>query len=616
MVESVAHGRALPAAVVQELVARTDGVPLFVEELTKTVLESGNVPGTAGDAPTRGRAAPAAIPSTLPDSLMARLDRLGPAKETVQLAATLGREFSYEVLRAVSPMDEASLRRELVRLVDAELLYRKGSLPQARYLFKHALIQDAAYQSLLPGLKREYHGRIARTLEGRLALETEPELLAHHYAEAGMEAEAIAGWHRAGQRAMERGAIQEAIGHVSKGLALLEAMADTPERPAQEMALLLTQGSALLTIKDYTAPDVESVYVRARQLRHRIGDGSQLFAVLFALWRFHISRTELVEAQELARECFGLARNRGDRAILVQAHFALGVGALNVGQFGSALGHLEQAIALHDPGQRIELAFLSGTDPAAACRIYAARALWFLGYPDRALATSQEALNLAHRSTPRTTLAYTIHLAAALHTYRREPREVRRFADMAMTLAGEHGFERWQVGGLMRRGWALAHQGAALEGIAQLREGLAIWGSQLGRSHLLGLLAEAHGIAGEADAGLQVLDEALAIAQEKSERQDEAELHRLRGELLLQRDPAAHGHGETEACFRTAIDVARRQGAKMLELRAATSLSRLWQRGDRRAEARQMLAAIHAWFTEGFDTQDLREARTQLDALA
>jgi tetratricopeptide (TPR) repeat protein len=614
MVENVAKGTIMPAAVVQQMVARTDGVPLFVEELTKMVLESRLLPELSG-AGVSVAAGPLPIPSTLQDSLMARLDRLGPGKEAVQLAATLGREFSYDLIQAVSPMDEASLRQELAQLVEAELLYRKGSPPRARYIFKHALIQDAAYQSLLPSRKREYHLRIARVLEDRLARETDPELLAHHYTEAEFKSDAIANWHRAGQRAMDRGATAEAIEHVSKGLALLETLPDTPGRSAQELALLLTLGAALLTIKDYTSPDVERVFARARELRPRLGGNPQLFAALFGLWRFHISRTELRQAQELGQECLALARQRNDRALLLQAHFARGVSALSLGQFAAALTDLERAIALCEPRQPAELAFLSGTDPPVACGCYAARALWFLGYPDRALASSQEALNLAHRLTPRTTLAYAVHLAAALHTYRREPRIVQQFAEMAIALASEHGFERWHGGGLMRRGWALAQQGAPEEGIAQMRQGLASWGSQLGRSHLLGLLAEAHGIAGQVDAGLLAVDEALVIAAEKSERHDEAELHRIRGELLLQAGRAGRDGGEAEACFRQAIDIARRQGAKTLELRAAASLGRFWQGRGKRLEAREMLGEIYTWFTEGFDTPDLREVKALLDGL-
>jgi tetratricopeptide (TPR) repeat protein len=625
MIERVAGGRPLPGEVLQQLVTKTDGVPLFVEELTKMVLESGLLEERDGRYELTGPLAPLAIPSTLHDSLMARLDRLGPGKELAQLGAAIGREFPYELIREVSSRDEGTLQQELTRLVDAELLSRSGVPPQARYVFRHALIQDAAYQSLLESTQRQYHRQIARALEDRFPEvgRAHPELLAHHYTEAGLESEAVVYWQRAGQGAIERSANVEAVGHLSQGLVLLETLPDTPERAQHELTLQLTLGASLVMIKGYKAAEVENVYTRARQLHPQVGDSPQRFSALFGLWRFHSNRGELQTAHELGGECFALAQRLHDPALLLQAHFALGVASFHLGEFASALRDLERGIALYDPGEHAYLAFLHGADPNVACRCYMARVLWFLGYPDQALAQSQEAMTLARQSSHTSTLGFALHLASTFHTYRREVDVVRDLADATIALANDHGFVRWLGSGLMRRGWALAEQGSPERGIEQLRQGLTTWQAlgALGLSHFLALLAEAHAKGGQFDAGLRVVDEALAVTHSNAERHYEAELYRLKGELLLQQDvtraaPASPGSRRADACFHRALDLAGRTQAKSLELRAAMSLSRLWQRQGRRLEAHRLLAETYGWFTEGFDTPDLQEAKALLETLA
>jgi DNA-binding NtrC family response regulator/predicted ATPase len=611
MIANVLEGRALRGEVLQQVVARADGVPLFVEELTRMVIETG---------PPIDRLSDLTIPSTLHDSLMARLDRLGPGREVAQLGAVLGREFSYELIQAVSPMDGATLRQELARLAESHLLYRKGVPPNERYVFKHALVQDAAYQSLLESARHQHHARIARVLEERFpdAGDLHPELIAHHYTEAGLVAEAVVYWQRAGQRAVERSASAEALAHLRRGLGLLETLPDTPGRAERELALQLTHGAALLMTKGYTAPEVEEVYARARALRASAGDSQQILLAMFGLWRFHISRAELETAHDLGQECFALAQRLRDPALLVNAHFALGVSAFHMGRFAAALADLERGIAIYDPARHASLAFFHGAEIEVACRCYAARTLWFLGYPDRALEQSDKAMALARQSSHTYTVGYALHLTSAVHTYRRDPPAVQQLADAAIALAHDQGFERWLGSGLMRRGWALAEQGAPAEGIAQMREGLAVWRSHLGLTHFLAMLAEAHARAGDFDAGLPVLDDALALAHTSAEHHYEAELHRLRGELALRQGihrPHA-SHDEPEDCFRRAIEIARSQGATSLELRAVMSLGRSWQTQGKLAEARQMLAEIYGRFTEGFATPDLREARALLDELS
>jgi DNA-binding NtrC family response regulator/tetratricopeptide (TPR) repeat protein len=610
MVANVLGGQALRSDLLQQLVARTDGVPLYVEELTRMVIEAGS----------RIDPLPAlAIPSTLHDSLLARLDRLGAGREVAQLGAVLGREFSCELILAVSPMDEATVQRELARLVEAQILYRKGVPPHERYLFKHALIQDAAYHSLLKSARQQHHERIARVLEERFrdAAALHPELVAHHYTEAGLVAEAVVHWHRAGQRAIERSASAEALVHLRRGLELLETLPDTPGHAQQELALQLTLGAALLMTTGYTAPEVEAVYARARALRASAQDSPQLFLTLSALWRFHISRGELETAHDLGQECFALAQRLGDPALRVNVRFALGVNAFHLGRFAAALEHLEHGIAMYDPAEHATLTFFHGYHFEVACRCYAARTLWFLGYPDRALAQSQHAMTLARQSSHTYTIGYALHQTQALHTCRRDAHVVRQLAETAIALARDQGFERWLGAGLIRRGWALAEQGAPAEGIAQLREGLDTWGSQLGSTHFLAMLAEAHARGGDFEAGLRVVDVALAVAETSAEHHYEAELHRVRGELALPQERARQEMSlvEPDVCFHRALEIARGQGATSLELRAVTSLGRLQASHGKHREARQMLGEVYGRFTEGFDTADLREARALLDQL-
>src|SRR5262245_3657350 len=345
----VAHGKALPPEVVEQVVAKTDGVPLFVEELTKMVLESGLIQEWEDRYELTGPLTSLAIPTTLHDSLMARLDRLATVKGVAQLGATLGREFSYELLQAVSPLDTVALQQALTRLVEVELLYQRGVPPQATYLFKHALIQEAAYQSLLKSSRQQYHQRIARVLEERFpeVTATQPELLAHHYTEAGLSALAVDYWQRAGQRTIQRSAHVEAVSHLTRGLEVLAALPDTAERTQHELSLQTTLGVALMAAKGQAAPEVGQAYARARELCRQVGETPQLFPALFGLWRFYLVRAEYQTARDLAEQCLSLAQRVHDLALLLEAHFALGVSLLWRGEVVAARTHLEQSIALY-----------------------------------------------------------------------------------------------------------------------------------------------------------------------------------------------------------------------------------------------------------------------------
>ncbi|HEV8718487.1 MAG TPA: AAA family ATPase, partial [Candidatus Binatia bacterium] len=623
MVEKVAGGKTLPAEVIQQVITKTDGVPLFVEELTKTVLESGLLREAEGRYELTGPLPPLAIPTTLQDSLMARLDRLASVREVVQLGATLGREFTYELLRAVSPLDEVTLQRELARLVEAELLYQRGLPPQSTYLFKHALIQDAAYQSLLKSKRQQYHQQIAQVLEERFAetREIHPELLAHHYTEAGFIAQAIPYWQRAGQRAAQRSANVEAISYLTKGLELLKTQPNTPKRAQQELALQTTLGPVLIAAKGYTASEVEHAYTRAlelcRQMREEI---PQLFPVLRGLQVFYFMRAEHKTACELAEQLLTLAQRVQDPVLLLGAHFALGETLYFLGEVASAWEHLEEGLALYDPQQSRSVVW-AGSHPAVQCLSFGASALWLLGYPDQALKRNREALTLAQELSHPFSLAMALVWAALLHQHRREGQLAQEKAEAVIALASEQEFPLWLAAGTLFRGLALAEQGQEEEGIAQLRQGAGqATGAQVFRPLYLALLAKAYGKVGQVEEGLTVLAEALAVVDKTGERVWEAELYRLKGELTLKqsevRGPESEVQKEAEACFKKAIEIARRQSAKSLELRAATSLSRLWQKQGRKEEARQVLAEIYNWFTEGFDTKDLQEAKGLLEELS
>jgi class 3 adenylate cyclase/tetratricopeptide (TPR) repeat protein len=621
MVEKVTRGKTLPLEVMQQIVAKTDGVPLFVEELTKMVLESGLLTETDGHYALTGPLAPLAIPTTLHDSLMARLDRLSTAREVAQLGATLGREFPYELLRAVSPLEEISLQQALGKLVEAEVLYQSGVPPQARYLFKHALIQEAAYQSLLKSTRQQYHRQIAQMLAGQFPdiKEAQPELLAHHYTEAGFTTQAVPYWRRAGQRATQRSAHLEAISHLTKGLELVKTLPATAEHTEQELRLLITLGSVRGATHGWAAPDTEWAYARARELCHQVGETPQLFPVLGGLCAFYQERMEFRTAHELGEQMLRLAQSLQAPIPLLWAHLALGQTLAFLGKFAPAREHLEQSLTLYDSTLRRSYGFVY--DPGVSGLSELARVLWFLGYSDQAKQRSHEALTLASELSHPFSLALSATHAAEVHRLRGEQQADRALHETKIAVCTEQGFALGLAAGRMWQGWALAEQGHGESGIAQIHQGLAALraaGSELGRLFGLMLLAEAYGKEGRIEAGLSALAEALALVDKSEERIVEAELYRLQGGLMLKsqgQGPQSQVEHAAEACFLKAIEIARLQQAKSWELRAVISLSRLWQQQGKKAEARQLLAEIYNWFTEGFDTKDLQEAKALLEEL-
>jgi predicted ATPase len=493
---------------------------------------------------------------------------------------------------------------------------------------------------LLRRTRQKYHHRIAAVFEEHFpdTKETQPELLAHHYTEAGLREQAIPYWQQAGQQAIRRSANVEAISHLTKALELLKALPDTPERSQRELTLQIALGNALMATKGYAAPEVEQAYTQARALCQQIGETPQLFPVLLGLWAFYSQRAELQTGRELAEQFLRLAQNAHDSALLVEAHRMLGWTLFVIGELAPALVHTEQGMALYDEAKHGEGTVLYGEDPGVDCLCYGASVQGYLGYPDRALKRIGKALTLAqelaHPLSPGG-LANALYWAAVLYQFRREGPGAQGRAEALLALSTEQGFPYWLAVGTILQGWALAVQGQGEEGIARLRQGLDAYramGHEMCQSHFLALLAEAYGKGGQAAEGLTVLAEALATVEKTGERFYEAELYRLKGELTLQKfqvpgstfqvslntyhpTPSTQAEAEAETCFLKAIEIAQRQQAKSLELRAVMSLSRLWQQQGKTTETRQLLSEIYSWFTEGFDTKDLQEAEALLDEL-
>ena len=619
MVRRVAGGKTLPPEVVEQIVTKTDGVPLFVEELTKMVLESGLLQEREDRYELTGPLPPLAIPATLHDSLMARLDRLATVKAVAQLGATIGRTFAYELLQAVSPVDETMLQHGLRQLVEAELVYQHGVLPQAIYTFKHALIQDAAYQSLLRSTRQQYHQRIAQMLAEQFpeTAETQPELLAHHYTEAGLSEPAIGYWQRAGRQAARRSAHVEAIAHLTKGLELLLRLPETPARAQDELSLQIALGASFVITQGYSATTAERAYARARVLCEQVGDVAQLSRVLFALWGIYANRAEHRTARDLAAELLSLAQRLHNPTTLLVAHHTMGSTLYWLGELPQARDSLEHALALEAHQPQVRDAAATALVARVANYGYTAWTLWLLGYPEQARQCNEQALALAHALSHPFSQVVALLYAAMFHLLRREGPAAQERAETELALATAQGFPFWVAGGTIVRGWGLAAQGQAVEGIAQMRQGIAAWralGASVVLSTYLATLAEVCGQVGQLGDAQHLLIEAQTLVDTTGERYWEAEVYRLQGEWLMQ---ASRGkRREAEGRFHQALDIARRQQAKSLELRAAISLARLWQQQGKHLVARDLLAPVYGWFTEGFDTADLQEAAALLTELS
>ncbi len=501
----------------------------------------------------------------------------------------------------------------------AELIFRRGNPPEATYTFKHALVQDAAYQSLLKSKRQQLHARIAQVLEEQTpdAGKAQPEVLARHLTDAGLTERAIPYWRRAGDLAAGRSANAEAIAHMSKGLDLIGTLPDASARLDQELALRLAIGGPLIALKGHPAPEVERTYSRAWALCDQLGRSAELFSVLRGLWNYHLVRGELRRAHDLSSRLVALAEEQGTPIHRALARRARGTTLFYLGRFGDAEAAANEGIAIDD-------AIAAWEDPAhlllyteragVVCRLYSAWSLWYLGFPDGALRKVEAGLALGQRLAHVHSLAFALNWAALLHNLRREFAAAERRAEAAIEVANKYGLSQWLAEAIICRGFALVGLGQRAEGIAQLETGRSAWHGTAARvldSQWLGLIAEAHIQAGQFDDALAALDRAAEVTAATGECLYQAELCRLRGVILANTGEDA----KAAAWFQQAIDTARSQQAKSLELRAATSLARLWRDQGRRSEAQSLLAPVYGWFTEGFETADLKDARTLLDEL-
>ena len=616
LVEQVAGGKPLPAEIVAQIVDRTDGVPLFVEELTKSVLESGLLREEADRYVLERALPPFAVPVSLHDSLMARLDRLASVRLVAQIGAAIGREFSYALLRAVSRLPEDELQAALGRLVAAELVFQRGRPPDAVYIFKHALVQDAAHGTLLRSSRQQLHARIAEALEGQFPelMDAQPELFAQHYAEAGLVAKSVACWGKAGHRSVTRSAMAEAAAQLQKGLDQLALLSDTPERQRQELEFRTALGAVSIAVKGYAAPETGDAYARARELWEKLGSPTEFLQIPFGQSRYYAYRGELDLAQRLDEDLLGLSRQRDDAVGLVLGHYSSGRNLMPAGEFVRSRSHLEAALALYDPNSHRSLVHQAGVDLQVSSQAILGITLFCLGFPGQALTQSNTAIAGARRLAHPPSLGAAWHMGFVLLSLIGDDAVLGEWAGQLLAFATEQSFPQWRAVGTMYRGWAKVKNGDAADGISLLRTGSAAYratGAELWMPRYIALLAEACEIAGHAEEALTLFDDALQTVEQTGERWLAAELNRHKGQLLRRQ-----GHAKAaEKLYREALRIAEQQEAKLWELRAAVSLARLRRDQDRRAEARDLLAPVYGWFTEGFDTPDLKDAKALLEKL-
>jgi class 3 adenylate cyclase/predicted ATPase len=614
MVRLLAESHSLPDAVLAHIVDHTDGVPLFIEELTRS-LQDLHAPKI--DARPVVPVTAVSIPATLRDSLMARLDRLGMAKPVAQLGATIGRTFPYWLLLCLWPFGEEALRASLDEIERAGLLKQRQHGSEVYYVFKHELVRDAAYESLLKSKREALHMQIAQlvTEERGSFAETPPELIAYHYTAAGRTEPAIKNWRKAGAQALQRSANVEAVGHFTRALELLEHIPHSEERDQRELDLRTQLGATLTAVKGFGAVEVEAAYARARVLCGQSKDATQRFAVLRGLWVYDLVRAEWSEASALAEEMLGVATREANAAFELEARRAMGMTLLWRGDLNEALAHLQRGRCIYDAEKHHGHAYQYGNDPGVACLVHEAFVLCVLGFADQALLRSEDSIALARQLSHPFSLTQALIYRAFVHQCCREADPTRKFAGEAQALAREHSFPFWLAEATMLQGWAMAQQGDATEGLDLLREGLAAFratGAKMDQPRWLATLAEAHLCAHQPGEGLTAVAEALAVVELTKECFFAARLHGLRAELLIQQGSAL----QAEACLQESLSIARSQKAKTWELRAATRLARLWWEQSRGRDARDLLASVYGSFSEGFATPDLRDAERLLEERA
>jgi predicted ATPase len=593
MVSELASRHALPREVVEGVSERTGGVPLYVEEVTRLLLER----GVEGDAH--------AIPPTLQQSLAARLDRLGSAREAAQIGAVLGRDFSYALLRDVAETEEPALQASLERLTEADFLLAEGAPPQANYRFKHELIQDAAYESLLKSRRQQLHARVAQVLEERFpdTAAAVPVVLAHHCGKAGLVAKAVEYHEQAGRRAIAQSAVPEALAQFGAALELLQGLPRSEEHLRRELGIQIALGSGHVAAHGFAARATGDAYRRAADLCEELGETRELFPVLYGLCLYHLYGAQLADAKSDAGRLLKFAEATGDRSLLFFAHRAAGVSALPAGDFTQARFHLEQALTIYDLGLHRAPAFIYAFDPRVVCLDYLSRTLLPLGFPEQALAASEAAVCEARLVSHPNTLALPLFFGGVVHQILGDLEGVEARCGELAQIAADAGFQFWQAGATVLSGWALAQASDLEAGRREIQRGMEYraTGAEYLMPYFLALLAQVEQTAKRPQTALPMLEEARIRVERTGERWYEAEIHRLEGEVLVALDRLA----DARACFARALETAAGQQARFWELRAALSLWRL----DHDPAARDRVVRLKAGFSEGFELPDLKAAR-------
>jgi predicted ATPase/class 3 adenylate cyclase/DNA-binding response OmpR family regulator len=612
IISGITKNKRLPRDVEQQIIDKSDGIPLFIEELTRAVLESEFVKDVGSRQVAGGPLPSVAVPATLLDSLTARLDRLGSAKEIVQVGATIGREFTHAVLAAVASVSKKSLDAAIAQLAASDLIFVNRELPGPTYTFKHALVRDAAYATLSRVTRQQLHQRIADTLEKNspLTVENQPELLADHLVQAGSNARAADYLIKAGQRAIEHSANTEATQHLTRARELLQASPHSPKSNRAGFQLEVLLGQAMLATYGYAAPKTRETLLRAKTLVDNATDPSQKFAVLYGIWASHYVAGEIAKQRAAADEFLAEAEHANDAAISSIAHRIVGTTFVTMGEFTAGSDHLKQAWALYDLKHHAGHRHQYGQDIGASTLCYLSWALWHLGHVDQASQAATRAMRLAERLSHPHTLAYTIcHARGFMDLFRHHYEDTECYAGLFLSVCKENGFSHWENCAVIFKGWALVHRGQVDQGAEMLREGLVAWqrgGARLWLPTFLSMEAEVYAKAGRDEAALQAIEQALAICESGGERWAMAEVLRTKARLLS--SIVRVDSKDIESILLKSLEIAQRQRARSLELRTACDLSRLWQREGQSSKALELLRSVYDQFTDGFDTADLRDA--------
>ena len=598
----------------EQIVAKTDGVPLFVEELTKTILESGLLTEHLDHYVLSGPLPEVAIPATLHDSLMARLDRLGPVKEVAQIAAAIGREFSYDLLAAVSPLGASELRKTLNKLIDAELVFRRGHSENGDYIFKHALVQDAAYQSLLKSARLQLHARIAEMLELHYPeiTEVQPEIVAHHYSEAGLAEPAIVNWLKAGTQVASRYAHPEAIAYLRLGLALVTEVDEPEKRNAMELELQAALGLSLPAIKGFASPEVGEVYTRAEQLCIVTGNRSSLSDALTGLWYHHVVRGEVKRAQEIATRSLDIADEDNDPARMLVAHLALG-GTTWFGDFVAGCEHLDKSLSL-ETAITDDVNLSIGADASVFARAFGCHVHWHIGNFGRATELSEQSIARARKMEDPFSLAIALDYCAMLHQFEHDSLIARELTEEVIKICTEHQFAYYLAWARIIHGWTTIRVGDNEAGLAEMRTGLDDFeatGAGLRMPYFLSLIAEGQSRDGQTGKALATVDLALQRANANGEKWHNADLFRLKAQILLRMNTG--NTCEAETTFQTALNIAKEQGCKARELQISTELGRLWQSQGKQREAHDLVVPIYGCFPKSSKSLYVKNAKTLLE---